>query len=74
MACKVIQIPEIREILACKRRNLEFWNPGIRNLNQGIRNAANDWNPKSKLHLQEMGNPTPGIRNPRPGIQNPRLS
>ena len=60
--CKVIQIPEIREILASWP--VESWNP----------DAVNYWNPKSKFHLQGIGNPAPGIRNPQSGIQNPRLS
>ena len=38
----------------------------------GIRNLANDWNPKSKFHRQGMQ--FPGIGNPGRGIQNPTLS
>ena len=37
----------------------------------GIRNPANDWNPKSKFHGQGMQ--FPGIGNPGRGIQNPTL-
>ena len=38
----------------------------------GIRNPANDWNPKSKFHRHGMQ--FPGIGNPGRGIQNPTLS
>ena len=46
----------------------------IRNIAQGIRNSASDWNPQSKLHWQRIQNPLPGIRNSQRGIKNQRLS
>ena len=56
---------------ACREfGNLGF---GIRNLAQGIRNSASDWNPESKFHgLQRIRDPIPKVRNPQRGIQNPK--
>ena len=54
-----------------KSRILDFV---IWNVAQGIRNPANNWNPKSNLNRKWIRNPLLWMRNAWRGILNPRLS